>query len=210
MNTCVCQSCVLKFNEYDELVSRAEAIQLDLTQLLMEARQPIYAEDDDSQDDPIAVKNEDDGDDAITFEPIYFEENADEIDPSLLHEDYQMEVVVDDTNNSSEPSQMPSTRKGLKAALNSSFKETVVKQENRNYVVVELENNQRAFQCDICSKAFKDRSKLKSHREIHTTERNVICKVFKLLRHFNLFCLNVNFILGLRQNFQNHELLAKS
>jgi hypothetical protein len=159
-------------------VSRAEAIQLDLTNLLMEARQPVYEVDDD--DDPIAVKNEEDGDDAITFEPIYFEEGTDELDPTLLHDDYQMEVVVDDSNEHfGESSPMPTTtKKDLKAALNSSFKETIVKQENRNFMVVELENNKRAFQCDICCKTFKDRSKLKCHREIHTTERNVICKVF--------------------------------
>jgi len=33
------------------------------------------------------------------------------------------------------------------------------------------------YQCEICTKTFKEKSKLKSHREIHTTERNVICPI---------------------------------
>jgi stress-induced morphogen len=164
---------VLKFNEYDELVTRAEAIQMDLTHLLMSPRNLIY---EDNQEEEILVKSEDDGDDDdITFEPIYFEE-GEEIDPSLLNDDYQIEEVVVDTNENFAESSQATSKKALKAALNSSVKETA-KQENRNYLMVELDNNQRVFQCDVCSKCFKDKSKLKTHREIHTTERNVICKV---------------------------------
>lgn len=167
----VCQNCLLKFNEYDELVSRAEAIQLDLTNLLLETRNTDAIEE--QPEDEIKIKDEND-DDTITFEPIYFESIEgpdDEIEPLL--NDYQMEVVVDSKENFGEPSH--ATRKGLKMALNTSFKEKIEKQDD--YVVVELDNKRRGYQCDICSKTFKDRSKLKSHKEIHTTERNVVCKV---------------------------------
>lgn len=173
----------------------------------MEARQPVYEVEDDD-DEPITVKNEEDGDETITFEPIYFEEGADELDPTLLHDDYQMEVVVDDSNEHfSESSPMQTTtKKDLKATLNSSFKETIVKQENRNFMIVELENNKRAFQCDICSKTFKDRSKLKSHREIHTTERNVICKV--IFKYVNLkYDFTLNFLQECGKSFKTMNCL---
>ena len=82
-----------------------------------------------------------------------------------------MEVVVENTKGgSSRP------RLNLKTALTTT-KKKVFKQEGEEFIVIELENKQRAFQCDICFKIFKDRSKLKVHREIHTSERNVLCLV---------------------------------
>lgn len=46
-----------------------------------------------------------------------------------------------------------------------------------DFIILELDGNQKAYRCDICMKTFKDKSKLKTHREIHTDERNVICPV---------------------------------
>lgn len=43
--------------------------------------------------------------------------------------------------------------------------------------VIQLDDNQKVYQCEICMRTFKEKSKLKSHREIHTTERNVVCPV---------------------------------
>jgi hypothetical protein len=43
-------------------------------------------------------------------------------------------------------------------------------------VVVEVDG-QKIYQCDICKKLCKDRYKLKTHREIHTTERKICCTV---------------------------------
>lgn len=46
-----------------------------------------------------------------------------------------------------------------------------------------VDNGVKLYQCDICMRTFKERSKLKSHKEIHTNLRNVICptcgKAFK-------------------------------
>lgn len=43
--------------------------------------------------------------------------------------------------------------------------------------VADQGNPAKAYQCEICLKTFKEKSKLKTHREIHTTERNVICPI---------------------------------
>lgn len=58
------------------------------------------------------------------------------------------------------------------------------KQERRSYkrkknldeglTVVEVDG-QKIYQCDICKKLCKDRYKLKTHREIHTTAREICC-----------------------------------
>lgn len=140
---------MLKFNEYDELISRAEAIQVELTQLLLEPRNSVYVmeEEEQSHEGEIQVKDETDGEDDIGFEPIYFEEGADEIDPSLLN-DYQMEVVVDNQADVKENFGESSPRKSLKAALNTSFKGRIVKQEENEFIVVELSGS-RAYQVRV-------------------------------------------------------------
>lgn len=67
-----------------------------------------------------------------------------------------------------------------------------VKSKPSDYIVLGMDGQQKAYQCDICFKAFKDKSKLRTHREIHTDERNVICPVrlsrliFHLLRNNNI------------------------
>lgn len=187
--TGICQSCSLKFNEYDELISRAEVIQLDLTNLLTEPKYPddmsmIEEETTEiieelEEVEGVAIKDEE-GEDGISY---YYEEEAsqdtDEMDPSIIQNDYQMEVVVENAKEGSS-SYTNKPRLNLKAALSttSATKKKVIKQEEgEEFIVIELENKQRAFQCDICFKIFKDRSKLKVHREIHTTERNVLCLV---------------------------------
>lgn len=203
--TGVCESCLFKFNEYDELITRAEVIQLDLTNLLTEPKYPDEmfmieeenietVEELEEVEQSVGVKDEGETEDGISYEPVFFDEiqeeetsqDTDEINPSIIQGDYLMEVVVDNTkeNQTLEGGSSSShfkPRQNLKAALsstkNSSKRIVNVKQEGEEFIVIELDNKQRAFQCDVCCKIFKDRSKLKVHREIHTTERNVICNV---------------------------------
>lgn len=154
----VCQNCLIKLNEYDEHQTLANQIQEDIVGLI--ENKAIISEDDHK------IKEEhDDSADAIEYEPfegdeIYVAEGAEsETFEEALEEDYHFEVVVDDT------------KENLKKQVRQ------IKSEENDYIVIELENNQRLYQCDICNKTCKDKSKLRTHREIHTEERNVICPV---------------------------------
>lgn len=131
----------------------------------------------------VVIKDEGDTEDGISYEPLYFdaeEVSQDTDDPSNIQSDYQMEVVVDNTKENHDVHL--ASRRNLKVALHT-MKKKIIKQETEDFVVVELDNKQRVFQCEVCSKTFKDRSKLKVHREIHTTERNVICLVSNKRMH---------------------------
>lgn len=184
--TGICQNCLVKFNEYDEFISKAEKIQLDIIHLmenkvlLLEMTEP-----DDNN-----VKSE--ADDPIEYEPldeIYFEEQEVEeeegtiisnqeqydeeeiIDPQIIQEDYQLEVVVDDTKENL----MESLRHSRQIKSEYIMSPPNMRNEE-GYIIVDLGNNLKGFQCDICSKTFKDKTKLKLHREIHTDQRNVKCQ----------------------------------
>lgn len=41
-------------------------------------------------------------------------------------------------------------------------------------IMVEVDGS-KYYQCDVCRKVFKDRYKLKTHKETHTEDRNVCC-----------------------------------
>jgi uncharacterized CHY-type Zn-finger protein len=153
----ICQNCFIKFNEYDEHLSLATQIQDELVALL---DNKLIAEDH-------KIKLEhDETTDAIEYEPyedeIYVAETVDsETFEEALEQDYHFEVVVDDT----------------KENIKKQMMRTVKADDSNEFIVLELENNQRLYQCDICHKTCKDKSKLRTHREIHTKERNVICPV---------------------------------
>lgn len=184
--TGICQNCLVKFNEYDEFITKAEKIQLDIIGLIENKVMLLEMSDNDEKQ----IKQENIEDDPIEYEPddeIYYEsEDIEEaivsnqqeyeeeiIDTSdIIQEDYQLEVVVDDTKENI----MDSIRyKPIKSEYNYSLTKNI-KIEEGGYKVISLENNTRAFQCDICEKIFKDKTKLKLHREIHTDQRNVICQ----------------------------------
>lgn len=124
------------------------------------------------EDQKIKVEDQEDSTDAIEYEPFEGEEIfvpgdeeggdiEQETTVEAIEEDYHFEIVVDDTKeNVKKQTRMPTKL-----------------DENNEFIVIELENNQRVYQCDICFKTCKDRSKLRTHREIHTQERNVICPV---------------------------------
>lgn len=163
----VCQNCFIKFNEFDEHQSIAEQIQSDLVGLM--DNKLVSLEEDHK------IKEEhEDSTDPIEYEPFEGEEmyvTGEEIEEEIEHdntveaieEDYRYEIVVDDTKENMKKQYIRSTQGKM--------------DENNEFIVIELENNQRVYQCDICNKTCKDRSKLRTHREIHTDERNVICPV---------------------------------
>lgn len=111
--------------------------------------------------------------DPIEYEPFDGEENflQDDDDEdemaaeTIQQDDYHFEIVVDDTK---ENIKLKQPRSALKPR---------VKDDHTEFIIIEMDDNSKAYQCDICFKTFKDRSKLRTHREIHTNERNIICPV---------------------------------
>lgn len=155
----ICQNCFIKFNEYDEHQSLANQIQDDILNLIESKLLSIEG------DQRIKEEHEDTAD-AIDYEPfegdeIFVTEGDEENETyEALESDYHFEVVVDDTKEN--------VKKNIRQVKN---------EDSGEFIVLELDNNQRVYQCDICNKTCKDKSKLKSHREIHNSERNVICPV---------------------------------
>jgi hypothetical protein len=98
-----------------------------------------------------------------------------------------VEVAEIDRNNL--PRKLQTSQKGEKQKV---VKTRSIQSVNEPYPIVQL-GNIRLFQCDICSRTFKEKSKLKAHKEIHTTERKVVCPVsLKISKkttdfNFNLF-----------------------
>jgi len=108
------------------------------------------------------------------------EEEEEEESHIIEQEDYQFEVVVDEKN---ETPNLPAKR-----VVKPRQQRSIKTEGADGYNIVNLENGQKLYQCDVCSKTFKDRSKMRVHREIHTSERNIICEVCS--KHFKtLNCL---------------------
>lgn len=172
----VCQNCFIKFNEYDEHQTLAEQIQLDLLSLMENKIFTIEENEHVEQKIKMEAVEENSVNDDIEYEPFETEEmfvgdeegeevEEDETVIESIEEDYHYEIVVDDTKENIKGKQI---RSSVPKPRNSDVNE---------FIIIELDDNSRVYQCDICLKTFKDRSKLRSHREIHTEERNVICPV---------------------------------
>lgn len=173
----VCQNCFIKFNEYDEHQTLAETIQLELVALM---DNKIIALDEETPEENLIKKEviEEVSIDPIDYEPYESEEmfmpndDQEEQEVEAIHEDYgHYEIIVDDTKEN-----VKMLSRNLLAKSRASGE----------YIVLDMDGNQKAYQCDICFKAFKDKSKLRTHREIHTDKRNVICPVSRKAQPYQL------------------------
>lgn len=176
----VCQNCYIKLNEYDEHSTIAEQIQFELVST-MEKVVAAGAEETEPEDN---IKCEEIEEEGIVEEIEYdglepeYEElfcgpgEAEEVEETVAEDYHHYEIIVDDT------------KENVKARPFKSEAKPRAKDAKCEFVVLEVDN-QKLYQCDICFKTFKDKSKLRTHREIHTDERNVICpecgKAFKTL-----------------------------
>lgn len=177
----VCQNCYIKLNEYDEHSTLAEQIQLELISIMDRATANVIEEVDANDH----IKCEEIEDVGVVEEVDYdgmeqeYEEifsgsaDAEEVEETLVG-DYHYEIVVDDTKENLKREGKPTVYKSVARP----------RSKDNDFVVLDV-GNQKFYQCDICFKQFKDKSKLRTHKEIHTDERNVICpecgKAFKTL-----------------------------
>lgn len=184
----VCQNCFIRFNEYDEHFTLAEQIESELVSLM---DNKIYTVDYD-QEPKVKIEDPEDhsATDPIEYEPFETsecndlfltgddeEEVEDETVVEAIEEDFHYEIVVDDTKENVR-------HRSVRTAL----EKQRAKDTSNEFIVIEMDDNQKVYQCDICMKTCKDKSKLRSHREIHTEERNVICPVCP--RSFDLNSFN--------------------
>lgn len=171
----VCQNCFIRFNEYDEHQSMADEIQRDLVSLMenkiftLEEEMTTQVKVEQQEEEIIAsevdyeiYEAQEDEEEEQLFEED--DENEGETVVEAIDDDYHFEIVVDDTKENVKGKQVRATEAKPKMI-----------DGNPELIILQLDDHSTVYQCDICFKTCKDKSKLRSHREIHTSERNVIC-----------------------------------
>lgn len=157
-NSGVCQNCFIKFNEFDEHQSIALKIQQELL-LLYEASLSM------DMDLKPNIKREPDIGDYDIVEVML--ENDDELsEGSDVFEKYSHLKSPKQSNS------LKMSSRSFDRAEKRSYKRK--KNLDEGLTVVEVDGH-KIYQCEICKKLCKDRYKLKTHREIHTTERTICC-----------------------------------
>lgn len=143
----VCQNCFIKFNEIDEHQAIIEKIQQELLVLFTATQSNI-------QDTKTEFKSLEDD---IQFTEVY--ENGEEI---LTEEEY----LTSDLKNEdgSDVIERVKRKRGPRKKKNL----------DEGLIMVEVDG-QKYYQCELCKKVFKDRYKLKTHKETHNEDRNICC-----------------------------------
>lgn len=153
-NSGVCQNCFIKFNEFDEHQSIAQRIQ---QELLLLYDMNLSMNDVDLK---LNIKRESD---------------YSVVEVMLDDDNISTDQGSDIFNHFTQPLRTPRQHKSPKSC-DKSEKRSYKRKKNldEGLTVVEVDG-EKIYQCEICKKLCKDRYKLKTHREIHTTERTVCC-----------------------------------
>lgn len=169
----ICQSCYTKFHEYDQYRTQAFKIQSALVDLFntssFEEAEAFHTE---------LVKAEE-----LSDLNIYSEPCDDHQEPFLGNEDFTEDhgefVWANEENimiNNRQKKESP-----IKTVPLPSKAKMPRKQDGKPKKVRQVRTDERKFQCEICLKCFKEKSKWKVHRDIHKDERNVVCPVMRFL-----------------------------
>jgi DNA-directed RNA polymerase subunit RPC12/RpoP len=146
----ICQNCFIKLNDYDEHTQIAQRIQQEIV-LMFETSASIAVDQKENFD----IKREDEVDD---YEIVEVMLENDEEGGETTDSDVLKDFRKPKNKSKSEEKRGYKRKKNLDEGL----------------IVVEVDG-EKIYQCDVCKKLCKDRYKLKTHREIHTTERTVCC-----------------------------------
>lgn len=186
----ICQNCFIKFNEYDEHQTIADQMQLELTELYK--REPIdYSE----------VK--------VEPEEYFFHFEDDNVEVV----DMPDEVVLI-------PQQISPPEGFMKMEKEEKFMKPLIVKPVRKICEGRVDRDEgltivmidgvKHYKCEFCGKDdFTSRSRIKTHRQIHTSERKYICQVcFKSLQKGNNYrCFS---FLGMWSQLQNSQLSEES
>lgn len=157
----ICQNCFIKFHEFDEHQTAANKIAIELLQLY-EKTAPV-------RDIKLEIKREIDDDEYGIVEVM-----LDGADVGELSDD--SDDIFKSAKSPKSSKKPKPLREKLRAALENNEKRAYKRKKNldEGLIVVEVDG-EKIYQCDVCQKLCRDRYKLKTHREIHTTERTVCC-----------------------------------
>lgn len=174
----VCDSCLQKFGEYDEYQNFAIQIQQEISNLFFSTLNQV------KENDPVETQLKIEEDDVLVYETIdgLHSEMGDDDEEMILAQEVAdslpndvMDLVeVSEIDKKNLPRKFQTIQRGEKQKVVKTRSST---SEKDSFTIVQLDNNVRLYQCEICSRTFKEKSKLKSHKEIHTTERKVFCPV---------------------------------
>lgn len=172
----VCDDCLIKFNEYDEYQKLSAQIHQEISSLFFSNLNDQDKEEENPMD--LQPKTEVvDPDDVLVYHGLQNQISHEEMILAQEVVDFPenvnlVEVAEIDKRNL--PKKFQTMQKGEKQKV---VKTRSVKSEKESFTIVQLDNNIQLYQCEICSRTFKEKSKLKAHKEIHTTERNIVCPV---------------------------------
>lgn len=143
----ICQNCFIKFNEIDEHQAIIEKIQEDLLVLFNTTQT-------NAQDTKVDMKvTEED----IEVAELYVNDEEVATEEEYLASDIKEEYGTDEADPMRKK-RGPRKKKNLDAGL----------------IMVEVDGS-KFYQCEVCRKVFKDRYKLKTHKETHNVNRNICC-----------------------------------
>jgi hypothetical protein len=160
----ICQNCFIKFNEYDEHQTMANQIQIELTGMFhhrgsssafVDVKQEIKVENDDYY---------------FGFEDAVVEV----IDPGI----YPKETFKKKPHVKRTKPVISEIRSGDKVFKQKIRTTSYMKQDKDAGLIVCMINGLKHYKCEFCGKTdFKSRSRLRTHMQIHTSERNFMCQV---------------------------------
>lgn len=151
----ICQMCYIKFNEYDEHSTIAQQILSELNSMLTirESYVEIKAEIKDVDVEKVIVYNE-------------YDVNTVEVPDFSTDQEYIIQEL--------EPKQEISDEDTIKIKTEKKRSSYIKKDKDAGFIVTMI-NGQKHFTCEVCRKHFLNRSRLRTHRLIHSTERNYVC-----------------------------------
>lgn len=153
-NAGICQNCFIKFNEYDEHQTMAIQIQNELMGMYSRGATSSFVD----------VKQEIKVEDEELFYGL--EDSIVEEDFGYQKEQPRRKLAIKQARSIA----------GVAVARKAPYK----KKDKDAGLLVCMVEGVKHYQCEFCGKKdFTSRSRLKSHKQIHTSERNFMCQVWK-------------------------------
>lgn len=166
----ICQNCFIKFNEYDEHQTMANQIQQELLGMYHRSVETVV-----EMKPVIKIEQEEN---YFDFADINVVEEIEEVKTEEVKtEEFVQRPPIKKKLQVIKHTKLPAPITGQKHSRKSSYS----KVDKDAGLLVLMIDGMKHYQCEYCGKKdFTSRSRLKTHRMIHTDERNFMCQVRKL------------------------------